>query len=209
MSLRSHTPKGARARSRILRAAEGLVVTHGFHGTSMRDVAKRAELPLATVVYHFARKEQLYAALLHEIGGELVARLETSEDFVEDLVAWTREQPGRVKLLVRELLDNPTRVRTATQLPLGPFLVRAAARVGGEHPEIAVLHVVGALSYVAAAWPTVERIVGASRARRMHADYEREALHFARRSLEKPHGTRNPMSARPSRPRSPRARDHR
>ncbi len=208
MSLRSHTPKGARARSRILRAAEALVVTHGFHGTSMRDVAKRAELPLATVVYHFAKKEQLYAALLHEIGGELVARLEHGEDFVADLVAWVREQPGRVKLLVRELLDNPTRVRTATQLPLAPFLERAAARVGGAHPEIAVLHVVGALSYVVAAWPTVERIVGASRARRLHADYEREALRFARSALENPHGPRTTVSARPSRARAPRARNH-
>jgi AcrR family transcriptional regulator len=207
MSMRSHTPKGARARSRILRAAEALVITHGFHGTSMRDVARRAELPLATVVYHFAKKEQLYAALLHEIAAELAARLEQG-DFVADLVAWVREQPGRVKLLVRELLDNPTRVRTATQLPLAPFLERASARVGGAHPEIAVLHVVGALSYVAAAWPTVERIVGSSRARRMHADYEREALRFARRCLENPHGTRPSVSARPSRARSPRARDH-
>jgi AcrR family transcriptional regulator len=208
MSMRSHTPKGARARRKILRAAEALVVTHGFHGTSMRDVAKRAELPLATVVYHFAKKEQLYAALLHEIGGELVTRLESTDDFVADLVAWVREQPGRAKLLVRELLDNPTRVRTATQLPLAPFLLRASARVGGEHPEIAVLHVVGALSYVAAAWPTVERIVGASRARRMHSDYEREALRFARSVLEKPHGPRTASTARAPRARSPRARDH-
>ena len=70
-----------------------------------------------------------------------------------------------MKLLLRELLDNPTRVRTATQLPLAPFLERASSRFGGAHPEIAVLHVVGALSYVVAAWPTVDRIVGASRAR--------------------------------------------
>jgi AcrR family transcriptional regulator len=205
LSERSHTPKGQRARERILKAAERLLVTHGFHGTSMRDVAKAASLPLATVVYHFARKEQLYAALLHEIGAEVVATLDESDDFVAALVRWTIDQPGRVKLLLRELLDNPTRVKTATQLPLAPFLERAARGVG----EVAVLHVVGALSYVVAAWPTVDRIVGAKRARELHAGYEREAIAFARTALEEAHGSRPASSARPSRARAPRARDHR
>ena len=204
---RSHTPKGQRARERILRSAERLLVTHGFHGASMRDVAKAAGLPLATVVYHFARKEQLYAALLHEIGAEVVATLDQTDDFVAALVRWTIEQPGRVKLLLRELLDNPTRVKTATQLPLAPFLERAAALLGVG--EVAVLHVVGALSYVVAAWPTVDRIVGAKRARLLHAGYEREAIAFARRALEEAHGSSTASSARPSRARAPRARDHR
>jgi len=211
---RSHTPKGQRARAQILAAAEALLVTHGFHGASMRDIAAGAELPLATVVYHFARKEQLYAALLHEIGNELVAALDraaTPDAFVEALVQWTADQPGRVKLLLRELLDNPMRVRKATQLPLAPFVERAAAMLGVEHPELALLHVVGGLSYVIAAWPTVERIVGGDRARRMHAGYRREALAFARRALglEDSHGSRTAMSARSSRARSHRAQDHR
>jgi AcrR family transcriptional regulator len=200
---RSQTPKGQRARERILKAAERLLVTHGFHGTSMRDVAKAASLPLATVVYHFARKEQLYAALLHDIGAELVATLDATDDFVAALVRWTIAQPGRVKLLLRELLDNPTRVKTATQLPLAPFLERAALGRG----EVAVLHVVGALSYVVAAWPTVDRIVGAKRARELHAGYEREAIAFARRALEEAHGSRPASPARASRARAPRARD--
>jgi AcrR family transcriptional regulator len=191
---------------RILKATERLLVTHGFHGTSMRDVAKAAGLPLATVVYHFARKEQLYAALLHEIGAEVVATLDETDDFVAALVRWTIEQPGRVKLLLRELLDNPRRVKTATQLPLAPFLERAAALLGVG--EIAVLHVVGALSYVVAAWPTVDRIVGVKRARVLHEGYEREAIAFARRAREDVHGSRSAMSARSSRARAPREQDH-
>ena len=209
IDLRSQTPKGRRARESILVAAEALLVERGFHGASMRDVAGAANLPLATVVYHFARKEQLYAAVLEAIGTELTERLDaldrllgTTDDrktagqrveaFARLLVGWMRERPGRVQLLLRELLDNPLRVLRATRLPLAPFLERATAIVAaGQHhrwldpqpPELAVLHLVGALSYVVAARPTVDRIVGRVRARELAATYEVEAIALARRVL--------------------------
>ena len=213
---RSHTPKGQRARERILRAAETLFATHGFHGASMRDIAAAADLPLATVVYHFARKEQLYAALLHEIAADIMAGLADAgggDALIARLVRWSIDQPGRVKLLLRELLDNPMRVRRAAQLPLAPFLERAARLVDGDNAELAVLHVVGAISYVVAAWPTVDRIVGPDRARRLHAAYEREAIAFARRALGLPEetvdATRPASPARPPRARAPRTAHHR
>ncbi len=199
---RSHTPKGARARDKIVRVAEKLLASSGFHGTSMRDVADAAGLPLASVVYHFARKEKLYVAVLAEIGGELEAALigiidarERSysrrlDGLVRALVAWSEADPGRVKLLVRELLDNESRVAKASRLPLAQVLLRLSAfveagtRAGAFRrvvPEISVLHLVGAISYYVAARPTVKRIVGVARERRMAAGYEREAIAFARR----------------------------
>jgi AcrR family transcriptional regulator len=198
----SHTPKGTRAREKILRVAEKLLASSGFHGTSMRDVADAAGLPLASVVYHFARKEKLYAAVLAEIGdqleGELMGTIDDRErsysarldGLVRALVAWCEGNPGRVKLLVRELLDNESRVAKASRLPLAPVLLRlsefveAGTRTGAFRrvvPEIGVLHLVGAVSYYVAARPTVKRIVGAVRERRMAASYEREAIAFARR----------------------------
>jgi len=141
------------------------------------------------------------------------------------IVRWAAEEPARVKLLLRELLDNPARVAKASRLPLAPFLERASALVaarsaafatapgadvvgrgsstgprvgdalgdpGGRGygafgvagtPEVAVLHLVGAISYFVAAWPTVERIVGDARAKQITASYEREAIAFARRML--------------------------
>lgn len=214
---RSHTPKGARAREKIVRVAERLLGVSGFHGTSMRDVAVAAGLPLASVVYHFAKKEQLYAAVLADIGGELeddlagalaedgrtwAARLDA---LVRALVAWTERSPGRVKLLVRELLDNPARVAKASKLPLRAVLVRmstfveAGVRAGAflpVAPETAVLHLVGAMSYVVAARPTVKRIVGAERARQLHATYEREALTFAQRLFHGSEATSQPGQTR-------------
>lgn len=47
----------------ILRSAEELFANHGFHGTSIRDIAIAAKVPPALVHYHFNTKDQLY----HEI----------------------------------------------------------------------------------------------------------------------------------------------
>jgi AcrR family transcriptional regulator len=208
----SHTPKGRRARDAIVAAAEPLLARHGFHGTSVRDVADAAGVPLATVVYHFARKERLYAAVLAAIADELMAALAgvTSAAGLADLlVAWTARAPERARLLVRELLDNPSRVARAAQLPLGPFLLAAARLVGGAQPELAVLHAVGGLSYAYLARPTVDRIVGAPRARELAESFTSEATAFARQTLEVSHGTVAAAPARPPRARSRRASNHR
>ena len=202
--LRSHTPKGRAARDKILRAAEKLLAAHGFHGTSMRDVADAAGVPLASALYHFAKKEQLHAAVLVTIAAELEARLgaalakdgayaERLDALLRALLAWAEDRPGRVRLLVRELLDNPTRVARASRLPLAPVLRTMTAFVEEGiaekrlrdvgSPETAVLHVVGAISYVVAARPTVDRIVGDARARELAAAYPAEALAFAKHAL--------------------------
>lgn len=203
LQTRSHTPKGARARDKILAVAERLLAEHGFHGTSMRDVAEAAGIPLANVVYHFARKEKLYAAVLAAIGEplarDLAALLAEDASFparldavVRALVGWSRREPRQVKLLVRELLDNPSRVAKATKLPLSPVLeglaafVEEGARAGAFRDvvsEAAALHLVGALSYFVAARPTLRRIVGTAREAKIEARYEREAIAFARSML--------------------------
>jgi len=191
---RSHTPKGRRATARILAAAERLLAARGFHGTSVRDVAAAARLPLATVVYHFARKERLYAAVLDGIAAELMADLDEVEAagaglraaaFARVVVAWTARNPGRVRLVVRELLDNPSRVARAARLPLATFLERAARLVAPRRraPELAVLHAIGGISYAIVAWPTLGRIVGGARLRELAAAYEREAIGFTLRAL--------------------------
>jgi AcrR family transcriptional regulator len=196
--LRSHTPKGRAARGKILGAAEGLLAAHGFHGTSMRDVAEAAGVPLASALYHFAKKEALHAAVLGAIAEDLEARLgaalatEGSHDarldaLLEALLDWAAERPGRVRLLLRELLDNPTRVAKASNLPLAPVLRTMTAFVSegrpAAAPETAVLHVVGAISYVVAAKPTVDRIVGHARAKALAARYRDDAKQFAKRAL--------------------------
>lgn len=54
----------------ILNAAEEAFGLHGYKGTTIQQVADRASLPKANVVYYFASKEQLYKAVLSKITSE-------------------------------------------------------------------------------------------------------------------------------------------
>jgi len=191
-SARSHTPKGKLARERILKASEPLFADRGFYGTSMRDIAEASDLPLASVVYHFARKEKLYAAILGEIAeqvsGEMDAARATNteaplDSAIRALVRWSINNPGRNRLLLRDLLDNHARVSKATALPLAPVFTKLSEEAGVSNPETAVLNVVGSVSYVVAAWPTVKRMIGSRREKELMRDYEEDVMALARRTL--------------------------
>ncbi len=54
----------AKLKARILDCAERLFAEHGYHGTSIRDIAAAAEAQLALVGYHFGSKEQLLDAVV-------------------------------------------------------------------------------------------------------------------------------------------------
>lgn len=47
-------------RHEILTAAEKLFAVHGYHGTSLRQIAKNSHVDLATIKYHYTDKGALY-----------------------------------------------------------------------------------------------------------------------------------------------------
>ena len=80
-------------RSQILNVARGVVAEHGAD-VSMRDIARRAGVGLATLLRHFPTREALFEALLctHlDALTQRAAELETSTPADEALVTWFRE----------------------------------------------------------------------------------------------------------------------
>jgi len=55
---------GGDTKERILNTAERLFSEHGFAGTSLRAITKKAEVNLAAIHYHFGSKEALLLAAL-------------------------------------------------------------------------------------------------------------------------------------------------
>jgi AcrR family transcriptional regulator len=51
-------------KEKILDSAEAVFVRCGFHGTSLRDIAQAAGVPLALLSYHFGSKEGLFRAVI-------------------------------------------------------------------------------------------------------------------------------------------------
>ncbi|VVD91767.1 TetR family transcriptional regulator [Pandoraea horticolens] len=79
--------------SHILAVAREVVTEHGADA-SMRDIARRADVGLATLLRHFPSREALFEALLCTNLDELTQKadeLETSNSPEEALVSWFRE----------------------------------------------------------------------------------------------------------------------
>jgi AcrR family transcriptional regulator len=77
----------------LLAVARGVVSEHGADA-SMRDIARRANVGLATLFRHFPTREALFDALLRTNADaltQLAAELETSRSPDEALVSWFRE----------------------------------------------------------------------------------------------------------------------
>jgi AcrR family transcriptional regulator len=58
------TERGEAARVRLLQAAHEQFLSHGFHGTSMRQIARAAGVAVGGIYNHFASKEEMFAAVL-------------------------------------------------------------------------------------------------------------------------------------------------
>ena len=77
----------------LLAVAHDVVIERGAD-TSMREIARRADVGLATLLRHFPTREALFEALLHLNANALVqqaAELETSKSPDEALLSWLRK----------------------------------------------------------------------------------------------------------------------
>jgi AcrR family transcriptional regulator len=104
------------ARSRIRQAALDLFLEQGFHGTSMRQVARRADVALAAIYNHTPSKEALFVDLLSDLiphrklvaamsraGGDTIESLIT--DATRRMAEALTDQQANMRLMFIELLE--------------------------------------------------------------------------------------------------------
>ena len=83
--------RGERTKTEIVRAALGLFRDNGYHGTSMRAIARQAGMAVGGIYNHFSSKEEIFRSVLLEfhpykevIPALREARGDTLERFVRD-----------------------------------------------------------------------------------------------------------------------------
>jgi AcrR family transcriptional regulator len=59
-------------------------VEHGYHGTTVRNIAARLKQTIPTIYYYYENKQALLVALLHESIDDLLARCKEAEASVSD-----------------------------------------------------------------------------------------------------------------------------
>lgn len=62
----------------IIDAAVSLFTTVGYHGASMRDIASRADVTVASIYYHFKSKQEILQEIMVGILTEVIAETRTS-----------------------------------------------------------------------------------------------------------------------------------
>ncbi|MCX6290452.1 MAG: TetR family transcriptional regulator [Bacteroidetes bacterium] len=86
-------------KEQILEAAEALFAEHGFEGTSVRKLAKKARINVAMVSYYFGSKEKLFKALVEYRAG-------TSREQLMELSRKEYDPMTRIEKLVDLYVDR-------------------------------------------------------------------------------------------------------
>jgi len=88
-----------RHRAEILDAAEAVFAEKGFHGSTIEDIAVRAEFAVGTLYNFFASKEQLYQSLIAQRVELMCAKGNKRLDEASDPVSFVRAYvKGKIEL---------------------------------------------------------------------------------------------------------------
>lgn len=75
--------KSTRTRARIVRSAAEAIAEKGYASTSLADIARRADLKVGSLYYHFAAKDELVAEVIRtgtrEVHDSVVAAIDTAK----------------------------------------------------------------------------------------------------------------------------------
>jgi AcrR family transcriptional regulator len=153
--------KGERTTQAILDAAYSLFLEQGFHATSMRQIAQRAEIALGGIYNHFDSKEQIFDQLLlekHPYRAVLEILQSTPGDTIETfipnaartVVAELGKRPDFLKLVFIELSEfqgkhapNLARTIFPQVLPLVQRLKSEQGKVRDLPPQVILLSFLG------------------------------------------------------------------
>ncbi len=108
--------KGQQTKEDIISAAYELFLKQGYHGTSMRQIARQAEVAPSAIYNHFAGKEDIFVAVFlehHPYNDVLPALLEASGETPEvwvhqaanRLVAALEKRPEFLNLMFIEMVE--------------------------------------------------------------------------------------------------------
>jgi len=93
----SRAPVGGRE-PRVLEAALGLFADQGYHGTSIREIAREAGLSVPGVYHHYRSKQEVLVDLLVSVMDELLRRTRAALDSAPE------DPSARFDALVSELV---------------------------------------------------------------------------------------------------------
>ena len=170
----------ADTRQRLLDVAEQLFAERGFYGVSIAAIASEVGFTKQGLLHYFNSKEKLYGAILQRISDDFQEQqteaeqaseepIESLKQFYAALAEPTETNTRRMRLLMRELLDNNARATNAENWYLREFLKRLIVMVkaieglqtlSDEEALIFSYQLLGAVNYFMVSPVTLSKIFG-------------------------------------------------
>lgn len=130
-----HAHAGDQTRARILQVALELIADRGYAATSTREIAEHLGFTKAALYYHFRTKDDLLAAIVGPLTGELCALVDRAAAEVpaprRDLVVGYVELVGRHADLIRVLASDPSVKESAALRAAMPLFRRLVSLLAG------------------------------------------------------------------------------
>ena len=118
---------------KIVKAARQAFAENGYSGTSVDDIARRADVNKATLYYQIGDKQAMYALVIHEVLGGIARK-------IADAAALETHPEGKLGAYIRTIIqaveDNP-------ELP--SIMIREIASEGAHLPEVAARDIASVL----------------------------------------------------------------
>jgi len=132
--------KGEVTRLSIEEAALELFMEQGYHATSMRQIAERADLALGGIYNHFANKEEIFEAIIIDkhpyrriLPAIQAAEGETVEEFFKNafhiVTSELTERPEFVNLMFIELVEFKGKHGAMLLKEIGPKILHVFEKV--------------------------------------------------------------------------------
>lgn len=177
----------AATRARIVEAAEAEFADHGFDGVSVRQIALRADVPVALINYHFGSKEGLYRAIFEmrapmivdqRLAGLRLAAMEPDRERKVEMIVKavlvpnlhmrsTEKNSSYSRILAREVSDPKSHNRKVIAEFFDPIAYRVLDALHDALPERTIEEInwgyqamLGAMVYTMADTGRISRISG-------------------------------------------------
>ena len=124
-------------RADVLQAALGLFSRYGLHGTSVDQVAARAEVSKSNLLYYFATKEELYVCVLRDLLDVWLAPLrefsaeqdpqQVIANYIRRKLTASRDRPEASRLFCLEIVQGAPLLRDELDRELRELVVEKSA----------------------------------------------------------------------------------
>lgn len=98
----------------ILRATAKLLVTHGFQGTRMEDIAQAADIPRPNLYYYFPSRNHIYRRIINDLRAEWIRAMaqitpdkeaaDAIRGYIQAKIEYSRKHPAASRIFADEVI---------------------------------------------------------------------------------------------------------